>query len=166
MRLAFAGLCDSGSARVLVSELMHHGCVADQLVIVTEEFEDPVASDDCSDDKPSLIPVWHDNKKMLWAVREPEFYASGIRDEQAFIQGALASIDQYDHAVLRAARMSSTSVTSLRNPLVILQLNTDQQEARAQVHVLIRFAWTPVEILGSPRGVFPDIGSIETVSDR
>lgn len=153
MRIAMMPVEDIDAARSLSARLLENGCIGDQVLVITKSSD----LDDHTEQlnsrpgiTPSLQLMLQSEENAIFAIAEPQYYSSGIRDNRQMDNQYNTLVEQLALVSAQLKWPDSTSSVSVKGPLVNLRLGHNKQEAREQLKTFLQDAKKLVTIIDIP----------------
>ncbi|MFT5046771.1 MAG: hypothetical protein ACI8UP_003751 [Porticoccaceae bacterium] len=147
MKLVLGALQDFNTAGQLACQLIVLGCVADQFIFLSQGV--PLL-DSNKNDEPCLCQIYQEGENVIWAIREPEYYSCGIRDNRMIKWNSRERIKRFEQYQLDKPLTSDGSIFSSQHPLALLHLHNRSEESLAQIKCVVRCSQDRVQIIDYP----------------
>jgi hypothetical protein len=147
MKLVVGALQDFNTAGQLACQLIELGCVADQFIFLSQGAPSTYAN---KSDEPSLCQIYQESENVIWAIREPEYYSCGIRDNRMIKWDSRERIKRFEQYQLDKPRTSDDSIFSSQRPLALLHLHNRSEESLVQIKCVVRCSHDRVQIIDYP----------------
>ncbi|MFT6301084.1 MAG: hypothetical protein ACI9XK_001674 [Granulosicoccus sp.] len=147
MKLVVGVLQDFNTAGVLACQLIELRCVADQIIFLTELA---ASSDSVDNYKPSLCQIYQEGQNAIWAMKEPEYYSCGIRDNRMISWNSRERIKRFEQFQLDNPYTSDDGILSPQHPLALLHLHNRSEESLALIKCVVKFSRDRVQIIDYP----------------